>query len=78
MFSQMTSPVDVIFGDDTAYSELKPTGMIVASYGTEQELGRIAVIGPTRMAYSTLMPSVEYMAKRVGKIMTYVLKGLEE
>ncbi len=78
LFSRMTSPVDVIFGDDTAYSELKPTGMIVASYGSEQELGRIAVIGPTRMAYSTLMPSVEYMAKRVGKIMTDVLKGLEE
>ncbi len=78
IFSGVTSPVGVVFGDDTNYSELSPTGMIVASYGDMQELGRIAVIGPTRMAYDSILPSVEYLAQRVGNIMTEVLKGLEE
>lgn len=78
IFSGVTSPVGVVFGDDTKYSELAPTGMIVASYGDMQELGRIAVIGPTRMAYDSILPSVEYLAQRVGSIMTELLTGLED
>lgn len=77
IFSGVRSPVEIIFGDDTGFSELKPTGMIVASYGGNG-LGKIAVIGPTRMEYDKILPSVEYLAKRVGSIMTEVLKGLEE
>lgn len=78
IFSEVTAPVGIVFGDDTEYSELAPTGMIVASYGEAGQLGRIAVIGPTRMAYENILPSVEYLAQRVGSIMTEVLKGLEE
>lgn len=78
IFSSVTDPVGIIFGDDTAYSELKPTGMIVASYGDERQYGKIALIGPTRMSYGKLLPSVEYLADRVGNIMSGVLKGLEE
>lgn len=77
VFSGITAPVGVIFGSDTEFSELSPTGMIVASYG-ESQLGRIAVIGPTRMAYDRILPSVEYVAQRIGNMMTDVLKGLEE
>ena len=68
----------MVFGDATGYTELEPTGMIVASFGEENELGRIAVIGPIRMAYGDILPSVEYIARRVGSIMTEMLKGLEE
>ena len=78
ILSRVTEPVGVVFGDDTRYSELEPTGMIVASFGKGSELGRIAVIGPTRMAYGDILPSVEYIAQRIGGIMTEVLKGLEE
>ena len=79
IFSTLSSPIGVIFGDDTTYTELKPTGMIVASYGGEnEELGRLAVIGPTRMSYEKILPSIEYLSNRIGTIMTEVLKGLEE
>ncbi len=78
ILSAVKEPVGVVFGDDTYYDELAPTGMVVASLGDSFELGRIAVIGPTRMAYDTILPSVEYLALRVGKIMNEVLKGLEE
>lgn len=78
IFSSVTDPVGVIFGDDTAYNELKPAGMIVASYGDGGKLGKIALIGPTRMSYGKLKPCVEYLADRVGNIMSDVLKGLEE
>lgn len=78
IFSGVKQPLEIIFGDDTGYSELKPTGMIVASYGDGKELGRIAVIGPTRMAYDSILPSVEYLAERVGNIMSEILNGLED
>ena len=78
IFSTLSSPIGVVFGDDTSYTELKPTGMIVASYGETQELGRLAVIGPTRMSYEKILPSIEYLSNRIGTIMTEVLKGLEE
>ncbi len=78
ILSAVKEPVGVVFGDDTHYDELAPTGMVVASLGDSFELGRIAVIGPTRMAYDTILPSIEYLALRVGKIMNEVLKGLEE
>ncbi len=78
IFSAVSDPVGVVFGDDTDYTELAPTGMVVASYGEGGNLGRIAVIGPTRMAYENILPSVEYLAQRVGNIMTEVLRGLEE
>ncbi len=79
IFSTLSTPIGVIFGDDTSYTELKPTGMVVASYGDdEEELGRLAVIGPTRMSYEKILPSIEYLSKKIGTIMTEVLKGLEE
>ena len=78
IFNTLSSPVGVIFGDDTAYTELKPTGMIVASYGGIEELGRLAVIGPTRMSYEKILPSVEYLSNKIGNIMTEMLKGLED
>jgi heat-inducible transcriptional repressor len=78
IFSTVNDPVGVVFGRDTEYSELAPAGMVVASYGDSGNLGRIAVIGPTRMAYENILPSAEYLAQRVGSIMTEVLKGLED
>ena len=77
ILSKVTTPVGVVFGDDTGFFELAPTGMVVASYG-DNKLGRIAVIGPTRMAYDHIVPSVEYLAGRVGAMMSELLKGLEE
>ena len=78
ILSGTTLPIEVVFGDDTEYAALKPTGMVVASYGNSNNYGKIAVIGPTRMSYDSILPSVEYVASRVGQMMTEVLKGLEE
>lgn len=78
ILSQVETPVGVVFGDDTEYGELAPTGMVVASYGDSGGVGKIAVIGPTRMAYESIIPSATYLANRVGAMMNEMLKGLEE
>ena len=78
ILSKVNAPVGVVFGDDTEYGELAPTGMVVASYGDNEAKGKIAVIGPTRMAYENIIPSATYLAQRVGALMNEMLKGLEE
>ncbi len=78
ILSSATSPIEVVFGDQTEYLELKPTGLVVASYGKGDKYGKLAVIGPTRMAYENILPSTAYVAEKVGGMISEVLKGLEE
>lgn len=78
ILSKVSTPVGVVFGDDTEYGELAPTGLVVASYSEDDTAGKIAVIGPTRMAYESIIPSATYLAQRVGAIISEMLKGLEE
>ncbi len=78
ILSSATAPVEVVFGDQTEYLELKPTGLVVASYGRGDKYGKLAVIGPTRMAYENILPSAAYVADKVGNMIAEVLKGLEE
>ena len=78
ILSKVSTPVGVVFGDDTEYGELAPTGLVVASYSEDDTAGKIAVIGPTRMAYESIIPSATCLAQRVGAIISEMLKGLEE
>jgi len=72
-------PVDIVFGDGTGIDELRPSNMVVARYRLgENDLGRIGVIGPTRMAYEQVIPGLEYFAKRFGVIMTQTMHDLED
>ncbi|MDD4699230.1 MAG: heat-inducible transcriptional repressor HrcA [Oscillospiraceae bacterium] len=72
-------PIDIVFGDGTGIDELRPSNMVVARYRLgENDLGRIGVIGPTRMAYEQVVPGLEYFAKRLGKIMTQTMHDLED
>lgn len=69
LFSSVESPVGVLFGNDTDINELKPTTIVLAKYGTgENTLGQIGVIGPTRMSYDRLIPSLEYFAEKMSEI----------
>ena len=80
VISRMNSPVGVIFGDDYGHGiATTPSCMVVAKYKTgDKELGRIGVIGPVRMAYEQLMPSIEYFAARLGTLMTKALRDMED
>lgn len=72
-------PLSVVFGKDTAFSELNPSAVIVASYGVgDKPLGRIGVIGPTRMSYDKIIPGIEYTAKVLTDLMTDSLKDMED
>lgn len=71
--------IEVVFGDRTGIEELKPSNIVVAKYSLgDDDVGRIGVVGPTRMAYEQIIPSVEYFARRLGAVMTQAIKDLDE
>ncbi len=73
------SPVGVIFGRDTVYSVLHPSSIIFAKYNAgEKNTGCVGVIGPTRMSYEQIIPSIEYTAKRMDSLLTATFKDMEE
>lgn len=71
--------IEIVFGDKTGIDELKPSNIVVAKYNLgNEDIGRIGVLGPTRMAYEQLIPSVEYFADRLGVVMTQAMRDLDE
>lgn len=79
ILSKADDSVSVIFGDDCGIEALKPSSMVVAKFGGgENRIGRIGVIGPTRMAYEDLIPSVGYFARRLGQVLKQSLHDLED
>lgn len=72
-------PVNVFFGDDMGYAALKPSSVILAKYRVNgKDIGCIGVVGPTRMSYEHIIPSVEYTASRVGDKLSDTLRFLED
>ncbi len=79
LLSQVTTPLGVLFGNDTEISELQPATLVVAKYSHGgHELGKIGVIGPTRMSYDRVIPSLEYFASKMSKVLTDTLTDLED
>lgn len=79
ILSEVPDPVSVVFGEDSGIEELKSSGMVVAKFGGgENRVGRIGVIGPTRMAYEDIIPSISYFAKQLGKVLEQSLHDLED
>ena len=78
LLADTSRDIEVIFGDRTEIEEFQPSSMIVAKYNFGNEnIGRIAVIGPVRMAYEQLIPTVNYFAERLGKVMTQAMRDLD-
>lgn len=80
MASRMKSPVGVVFGDDYGYGlDASPSCMVIAKFQTgNKDLGRIGIIGSTRISYEQLIPIIEYFANRLGKLMTKAMRDMED
>ena len=67
--------VHVLVGRESQRPELSESSVVVARYAIDgHDAGAIGVIGPTRMDYAKLVPSVEYLAQSVGKMLTELMK----
>ncbi len=71
--------VGTVFGGDSGFRELENNTIIAAKYyGSDRFKGTLSVIGPNRMSYGQIIPSVEYTALRLTEIMTEAQKDMED
>ncbi len=69
----------VVFGKDTGFSELQSDTLIAAPFGKNDKYkGYIAVIGPNRISYEKIIPSIEYTAKKLTEVITLAQKEMED
>ena len=65
--------VKVYIGEELDCPEMKNCSLVVSSYSMKKKpLGRLAVLGPIRMEYSHIIPTLEY----VSDILTDILDEL--
>lgn len=79
LLSGIDGRVGVIFGNDTGFSELDSDAIVAAKYGgNDKYKGVVGVIGPNRMSYDQIIPSVEYTALKLTELITEAQKDMEE
>ena len=63
--------VQVFIGSENPYFNIQGVSLVVASYrGEGNVVGTLGVIGPSRMAYSTVIPLVDCTAKVLGRLIS--------
>ena len=58
----------------STYRELKNSTTIFSKYSVgDRDSGSIGIIGPTRLDYAHLIPSIKYLAGVIGTLLTETL-----
>lgn len=61
----------VSIGKENMFTPMENSSMIVARYNIQgRDGGAIGIIGPTRLNYAKLIPSIEYLSEIVSKLLT--------
>jgi len=68
--AQKGEQLQVFIGVENQCEEMNVCSVVMADYGQEgRSMGKIGVIGPTRMEYSRIIPLVEYTAEVINQLM---------
>jgi heat-inducible transcriptional repressor len=74
MLESYKKPLNIAIGTENAYRELRNSTTIFSKYSVgEKESGSIGIIGPTRLDYARLIPSIKYLAGIIGSMLTETL-----
>ncbi len=69
----------IVFGSETPYFALKPSSIVFSKYKIgKNNIGCVGVLGPVRMSYEQIIPSIEYTAQRVDNLLNETLKDMED
>jgi len=65
-----TGKVKVYIGSELGFPEMESCSLIVSNYKLKNRLsGRLAVLGPMRMEYNYIIPTVEYISDVLSQIL---------
>lgn len=69
-FQRMTglTPVEVIFGEELGWPGFYPIGVVGTRFSVKGKQGALGVIGPTRLAYSRVIPVVRYFRDLIENV----------
>lgn len=71
VLSNQNDGLNVYIGKENPFAQLNNSSMIVSTYSANDSFGgALGLIGPTRMDYARLVPSVKYLTKLVGEIIS--------
>ncbi|MBR6940624.1 MAG: heat-inducible transcription repressor HrcA [Clostridia bacterium] len=67
--------LNVSIGSENRYKQLEDSSVVISKYSVNgDDSGTIGVIGPTRMDYENIIPSVRYLTDLVGRLITSALE----
>ena len=68
--AQKGEQLQVVIGTENQCEEMNLCSVVMAEYGQEgQPMGKIGIIGPTRMEYSRIIPLVRCTADIINQLM---------
>ena len=74
MLESHKAPMNVAIGNENIYRELKNSTTIFSKYSVgNKDSGSIGIIGPTRLDYAHLIPTIKYLAGVIGNMLTETL-----
>lgn len=78
LMNEIKDGVGVVFGSDTDFGEFFSDTIVAAHFGNNVYNGTLAVIGPRRISYEQVIPSIEYAALKLNELMCDALKDMED
>lgn len=75
LLTSYKDPSQVFIGKESQYRQLENSSIILSKYKISGgESGSIGIVGPTRIDYARLIPSVKYLTDLVSRLMTQALE----
>ena len=75
LLTSQKKPFNVAIGDENIFKELRNSSTIFSKYTVgERDSGSIGIIGPTRIDYARLIPSIKYLAGVIGNLLSETLE----
>ncbi len=75
LLRQKPGRVSILIGSESQRPELKNASFLISRYAVEeQDVGALALLGPTRMDYARLTAILQYLTKEVGQMLTVLTR----
>ena len=75
VINENEDPLNVKIGKENLYRQLENSSVIIAKYSVGGgNSGKIGLIGPTRMDYENIIPSIKYLTDLVGSLITQAIE----
>lgn len=66
--SQGLSPIEVLFGEELGWPDLFSIGVVTTHFTIRGQNGAIGIIGPVRLSYQTVIPTLRYFKSLIEEI----------